>query len=126
MPWMVSIERVRDLGECCATVVAARYEEIVGCSVGMVGEADLVGAVCGDPFPVVNWDSCSGRVEDERGASIVAGADVYVCERRGRCKAGHIDVVEAVGGQRGCQCNVGVSSCWREANASGRAAARRW
>src|SRR2546428_9623392 len=84
MPWMVSIERVRDLGECCATVVAARYEEIVGCGVGMVGDADLVGAVCRDPFPVVHWDSCSGGVEDERGASVVAGADVYVCERRGR------------------------------------------
>src|SRR5439155_1631049 len=126
MPWMVSIERVRDLGECCATVVAARYEEIVGCSVGMVGEADVVGAVCGDPFPVVHWASCSGRVEDERGASIVAGADVYVCERWGCGKAGHIDVVEAVGVQRRCHRNVSVSSCRREANASARDAVRQW
>ena len=116
---MVSIERVRDLGECCATVVAARYEEIVGCSVGMVGDADLVGAVCGDPFPVVHWDSCSGRVEDERGASIVAGADVYVCERRGCGETCNIDIVAAVGVQQGSYRNVGVSSCWREANTSG-------
>src|SRR2546427_12540045 len=93
MPWMVSIERVRDLGECCATVVAARYEEIVGCGVGMVGDADLVGAVCRDPFPVVHWDSCSGGVEDERGASVVAGADVYVCERRCCGGACHIEVL---------------------------------
>src|SRR2546422_1925265 len=119
MPWMVSIERVRDLGECCATVVAARYEEIVGCGVGMVGDADLVGAVCRDPFPVVHWDSCSGGVEDERGASVVAGADVYVCERRGCGETCNIDIVVAVGVQHGSYRDVGVSSCWREANASG-------
>src|SRR2546425_10734523 len=117
MPWMVSIERVRDLGECCATVVAARYEEIVGCSVGMVGDADLVGAVCGDPFPVVHWDSCSGRVEDERGASIVAGADVYVCEGRGCGEGGNIDVVLAIGVLDGGNCNVSVFSGLGEANA---------
>src|SRR6266571_4168125 len=118
MPWMVSIERVRNLGECCATVVAACYEEVVGCSVGMVGDADLVGAVCRDPFPIVHRNGCSRGVEDERGASVVAGADVYICERRSRGKAGHIDIVEAVGVQRGSYCNVSVSSCWREANAS--------
>src|SRR3989442_8090733 len=117
MPWMVSIERVRDLGECCATVVAARYEEIVGCSVGMVGDADLVGAVCGDPFPVVHWDSCSGRVEDERGASIVAGADVYVCERRGCGETCNIDVVVGVGGLKGGPSDVCVSSRLRETKA---------
>src|SRR2546429_9117139 len=83
MPWMVSVKRVRNLGVCCAAIVTARYENVVGCGVCMVGDAYFVGAICGDPFPVVNWDSCSGRVEDERGASIVAGADVYVCERRG-------------------------------------------
>src|SRR2546425_541262 len=116
MPWMVSIERVRNLGECCATVVAACYEEIVGCSVGMVGDADLVGAVCRDPFPIVHWNGCSGRVEDERGASVVAGADIYVCERRGCGEAGHIDVVLAVGVQNRRDCNVSVSSRWREAN----------
>src|SRR3989442_14369863 len=101
MPWMVSIERVRDLGECCATVVAARYEEIVGCGVGMVGDADLVGSVRRDPFPVVYWNSCSGGVEDERGASVVAGADVYVCERWGWGEAGQIDVVVGRCGQGG-------------------------
>src|SRR2546429_7423025 len=83
MPWMVSIERVRDLGKCCAAVVAACYEEVVGCGVGMVGDADLVGAVRCDPFPVVDRNSCSCGIEGERGASVVAGADVYVCERRG-------------------------------------------
>src|SRR2546429_7992396 len=83
MPWMVSIERVRDLGECCAAVVAACYEEVVGCGVGMVGDADLVGAVRCDPFPVVDRNGCSCGVEGERGASVVAGADVHVCERRG-------------------------------------------
>src|SRR6266568_6069124 len=117
MPWMVGIERVRDLGECCAAVVAACYEEIVGCGVCMVGDAYLVCAVCGDPFPVVYWNSCSGGVEGERCTSVVAGADVYVCEGRGCGEAGHIDVVLAVGVQYGRHCNVSVSSCWREANA---------
>src|SRR6266571_3141964 len=83
MPWMVSIERVRDLGKCCAAVVAACYEEVVGCGVGMVGDADLVGAVRCDPFPVVDRNSCSCGIEGERGASVVAFSDVYVCQRRG-------------------------------------------
>src|SRR5437764_6135507 len=124
MPWMVSIEGVRDLGVCCAAVVAACYEEVVGGGLCMVGDAYFVGAVCGDPFPVVNWNGCSGGVEDERGASVVAGADVYVCERRGCGEAGYIDVVVSVGVERGCHCNVGVSSCWREANASASDAVR--
>src|SRR5207253_5962349 len=117
MPWMVGIERVRNLGECCAAVVAARYEEIVGCGIGMVGDADLVGSVCRDPFSIVHWNGCSSGVEGERGASVVAGADVYVCEWRGGGEAGNIDVVVAIRVQRWCNCNVGVSSCWREANA---------
>src|SRR2546427_12243920 len=108
MPWMVSIERVRNLGECCATVVAACYEEIVGCSVGMVGDADLVGAVCRDPFPIVHWNGCSGRVEDERGASVVAGADIYGCERRGGGGARRLMVVLGVGVLHRLRVQVGV------------------
>src|SRR5947209_18181247 len=118
MPWMVSVKRVRDLGVCCASVVTACYEEVVGGGVCMVGDAYLVGAVSCDPFPVVHWNGRSGGVEDERGASVVARADVYVCERRGCGKASHIDVVLAVGVQHGSYRNVGVSSRWREANAS--------
>src|SRR5207237_10731822 len=112
MPWMVSVKRVRNLGVSCAPIVTARYENVVGCGVCMVGDAYFVGAVCGDPFPVVNWDSCSGRVEDERGASIVAGADVYVCERRGCGEGGLVDVVVFVGVGRGCVGIVGFSRCW--------------
>src|SRR5207244_10800081 len=55
MPWMVSIERVRHLRVCRTTVVAACYEEIVGCGVCMVGEAYLVGAVGPDRVPVMPW-----------------------------------------------------------------------
>src|SRR5437016_12143193 len=118
MPWMVSIERVRDLSECCAAVVAACYEEVVGCGVGMVGDADLVGAVRCDPFPVVDRNGCSCGVEGERSASVVAGADVYVCERRGRGAAGHIDVVLAAGGQGGSLRRARVSPGWRAASDS--------
>src|SRR5438552_17341592 len=110
MPWMVSVEGVCHLGVCCAAVVAACYEEVVGCGVCVVGDADLVGAVCGDPFPVVHWDGCSGGVEDERGASVVAGADVYVCERRGCGETCHIGIVVAVGVLHGSYRDVGVSS----------------
>src|SRR2546428_5391903 len=117
MPWMVSIERVRNVGECCAAVVAACYKEVVSGGICMVGDADLVGAVRCDPFPIVYWNSCSGGVEDERGASVVAGADVYVCERWGCGEAGHIDVVVAVGVQDGSYRNVGVSSRWCGAHA---------
>src|SRR3989442_15951371 len=101
MPWMVSIERVRNLGECCAAVVAACYKEVVSGGICMVGDPDLVGAVRCDPFPIVYWNGCSGGVEDERGASVVAGADVYVCGRRGRGKAAQKDVGRAVGVERG-------------------------
>src|SRR5439155_20377735 len=100
MPWMVSIERVRHLRVCRATVVAACYEEIVGCGVCMVGDAYLVGAVGRDPFSVVHWNGCSGGVEDERGSSVVAGVDVYVCEWWGRVKVGMIVCVEACGVRR--------------------------
>src|SRR6266446_6434829 len=103
---MVSIERVRNLGECRATVVAARYEEIVGCGVGMVGDTNLVGSVGRDPFSIIHWNSCTSGVEGERGASVVASADVHVCERRGCGEAGYIDVVVAVGVQYGRHCNV--------------------
>src|SRR2546425_5642769 len=99
---MVSVKRVRNLGVCCASVVTACYEEVVGGGVCMVGDAYLVGAVCCDPFPVVHWNGRSGGVEDERGASVVARADVYVCERRGCGQGSHLDVVFGVGGlQRG-------------------------
>src|SRR2546429_8335984 len=98
MPWMVSIERVRDLGKCCAAVVAACYEEVVGCGVGMVGDADLVGAVRCDPFPVVDRNSCSCGVEGERGASVVAGAAVYVWERRGWVPGRYTDKLLGRGG----------------------------
>src|SRR5207247_9128279 len=111
MPWMVSIERVRDLGECCAAVVAACYEEVVGCGVGMVGDADLVGAVRCDPFPVVDRNGCSCGVEGERGASVVAGADVHVCERRGVGEGGKIDVVVVGGVERWGIWHVRGSSC---------------
>src|SRR5207247_9526557 len=114
MPWMVSIERVRDLGECCAAVVAACYEEVVGCGVGMVGDADLVGADRCDPFPVIDRSGCSCGVEGERGASVVAGADVHVCERRGCGEAGHTGVVVVIGVQRWCNCSVSVSACLTE------------
>src|SRR2546428_11702255 len=118
MPWMVSVEGVCHLGVCCAAVVAACYEEVVGGGVCVVGDADLVGAVCGDPFPVVHWNGCSGRVENERGASVVAGADGYVCERWGCGEAGYIDVVFAVGGPKGRPRGVSVSSRGRGANDS--------
>src|SRR5438552_16244124 len=120
MPWMVSIERVRDLSECCAAVVAACYEEVVGCGVGMVGDADLVGTVRCDPFPVVDRNGCSCGVEGERSASVVAGDDVYVCERRGRGEVGNIYVVLDVGVYGGCHGIVRVCSCCREDNASAR------
>src|SRR5256886_14004356 len=117
MPWMVSIERVRDLGECCAAVVAACYEEVVGCGVGMVGDADLVGAVRCDPFPVVDRNGCSCGVEGERGASVVAGADVHGCERRGRGGGGETNVVVALCGVRLGEINFTVSSPWGETQA---------
>src|SRR3989454_12776680 len=114
MPWMVSVKRVRNLGVCCASVVTACYEEVVGGGVCMVGDAYLVGAVCCDPFPVVHWNGRSGGVEDERGASVVARADVYVCERRGCGKGGHIEVVLGVVGLAGGHPQDGGCSPLRE------------
>src|SRR2546422_11740181 len=98
MPWMVSIERVRNLGECCAAVVAACYKEVVSGGICMVGDADLVGAVRCDPFPIVYWNGCSAGGDDERGASVVAGADAYVCVRWVRGKAVPMSGVLSVGG----------------------------
>src|SRR2546425_2018251 len=110
---MVSVKRVRNLGVCCASVVTACYEEVVGGGVCMVGDAYLVGAVCCDPFPVVHWNGRSGGVEDERGASVVARADVYVCEGRGCGEAGLLDGGFVGGGYPGRDRHVGVFSRWR-------------
>src|SRR2546422_2606518 len=95
MPWMVSVKRVRDLGVCCASVVTACYEEVVGGDVCMVGDAYLVGAVSCDPFPVVHWNGLSGGVADARGASVVARSAVYVCARRVCCPGRHPECVLA-------------------------------
>src|SRR5205807_9815496 len=76
MPWMVSIKCVRHLRVCRATVVAACYEEIVGCGVCMVGVAYLVGVVGRDTFPVVHWNGFSGVVDDVRGTSVLVGDDL--------------------------------------------------
>ena len=59
---MGGVERIGDLRESCSSIVATIDEDVVGCGVGMIGYANLVGSVSSDPFPVVHRDCCSSRV----------------------------------------------------------------
>src|SRR2546425_721035 len=109
---MVSIERVRNLGECRATVVAACYEEVVGGGVGMVGDAYLVGAVCGDPFPVVHCNSCSGRVENERVACWIGSYCWLAFSVLARARAVWTGDSDAKAMSERVACELIVGECW--------------
>ena len=110
------IERVHRLRPSDTPIVAAVYENVVGRTVTMVGDADFVSSVRGCPLSIINGNWRCGGVEEPGGASIYAGANVNVCEWWNRCETGHVDVVESIRVLHWRNCKICVTACWRDAD----------
>src|SRR5437588_7427823 len=78
--YMRSVESVCMCGKCGPAVKATVDENIVSCSIAVIRDTDLVCPVGSRPFTIVDRYRCTGRVEEPRCASILAGANIDVCE----------------------------------------------
>ena len=77
---MVRVEGGRARAEGQSSVGAAVDEDCVGQRDSVVGYADLVDRVCGNPFSVVDGNARAGGVDEPGLATVSAAADEDVYE----------------------------------------------